>query len=207
MAAYQRAQIPENKRKDFFLYIDEFQNFANVHFADIFSEARKFHVFIIPSHQNVAQIEDVKTAKVVLGNSGTIISLKNGPDDEAVILPFMEPEVEKGEIVNLPPHHFFMKVTNEDSEDAFSGETVPLNVEGSDRIRDFVIAKTRKLYATPRAVVEKQLDILFGVNDKPEEKISKKTENEADKSKDTDSKNTEVKGKQKPKNHAHRHSV
>ncbi len=129
MAAYQRAQIPENKRKDFFLYIDEFQNFANAHFADIFSEARKFHVFIIPSHQNVAQIEDVKTAKVVLGNSGTIISLKNGPDDEAVILPFMEPEVEKGEIVNLPPHHFFMKVTNEDSEDAFSGETVPLTLK------------------------------------------------------------------------------
>jgi hypothetical protein len=174
MAAYQRAQIPEGKRKDFFLYIDEFQNFANAHFADIFSEARKFHVFIIPSHQNVAQIEDVKTAKVVLGNSGTIISLKNGPDDEAVILPFMEPEVEKGEIINLPPHHFFMKVTNEDSEDAFSGETVPLAVKGSDKVRDFVIANTRKLYATPRAVVEKQLDILFGVSEEPEEKTVKK---------------------------------
>ncbi len=190
MAAYQRAQIPEDERRDFFLYIDEFQNFANAHFADIFSEARKFHVFIIPSHQNVAQIEDVKTAKVVLGNSGTIISLKNGPDDEAVILPFMAPEVEKGEIVNLPPHHFFMKVTNEDSEDAFSGETVPLDVKGSDKVRDFVIANTRKQYATPRTVVEKQLNILFGVSEEPEEKIDK---------------NTGVKGKQKSKNHAQKH--
>ena len=63
MAAYQRAQIPENKRKDFFLYIDEFQNFANAHFADIFSEARKFHVFIIPSHQNVAQTRTLKLPK------------------------------------------------------------------------------------------------------------------------------------------------
>lgn len=167
LAAYQRAQIPESKRKDFFLYIDEFQNFATSHFADIFSEARKFHVYIIPSHQNVAQIEDVKTAKVVLGNSGTIISLKNGPDDEAVILPFMAPEVEKGNIINLPPHHFFMKVTNADSEEAFSGVTIPLEVEGSDSIRDFIIANTRQNYATPRAVAEKQLDTLFGGIEKP----------------------------------------
>jgi hypothetical protein len=190
MAAYQRAQVPENKRRDFFLYIDEFQNFANAHFADIFSEARKFHVFIIPSHQNVAQIEDVKTAKVVLGNSGTIISLKNGPDDEAVILPFMEPEVKKGEIVNLPPHHFFMKVTNEDSEDAFSGETVPLDVKGSDRISDFVIANTRKNYATSRAIVEKQLNILFGVSDKPKERIDKEMKDSVGKAGGSRRKNT-----------------
>ena len=191
MAAYQRAQIPENKRKDFFLYIDEFQNFANAHFADIFSEARKFHVFIIPSHQNVAQIEDVKTAKVVLGNSGTIISLKNGPDDEAVILPFMEPEVEKGEIVNLAPHHFFMKVTNEDSEDAFSGETVPLTIKGSDKVRDFVITNTRKQYATSRTTVEKQLNILFGVSEESEEKIVKKTKDNAEKTGGSRRKNTQ----------------
>ncbi|HUD19572.1 MAG TPA: hypothetical protein VMR81_03965, partial [Patescibacteria group bacterium] len=157
---------------------------------DIFSEARKFHVFIIPSHQNVAQIEDVKTAKVVLGNSGTIISLKNGPDDEAVILPFMEPEVEKGEIVNLPPHHFFMKVTNEDSEDAFSGETVPLDIKGSDRIRDFVVANTRKHYATPRAVVEKQLNILFGVGEELEEKTVKKMKDNTEKTGVSRRKNT-----------------
>jgi hypothetical protein len=190
MAAYQRAQIPESERKNFFLYIDEFQNFANAHFADIFSEARKFHVFIIPSHQNIAQIEDVKTAKVVLGNSGTIISLKNGPDDEAVILPFMEPEVEKGEIINLAPHHFFMKVTNEDSEDAFSGETVPLTVKGSDKVRDFVITNTRKQYATPRAVVEKQLNILFGVSEESEEKIGKNTKDDTSKTGESRRNNT-----------------
>jgi len=166
MATYQRAQIPENERRDFFLYIDEFQNFATPHFADIFSEARKFHVYIIPSHQNVAQIDEVKTAKVVLGNSGTIVALKNGPDDEAVVLPFMDPEVAKGQIVNLPPHHFFMKVTNADSEDAFSGETIPLDIEGSNWVRDFIIENTRKNYANPRAVVEKQLQMLFGTEEK-----------------------------------------
>ena len=127
---------------------------------------------------------------MVLGNSGTIISLKNGPDDEAVILPFMEQEVEKGQIVNLPPYHFFMKVTNEDSEDAFSGETVPLDIKGSDRIRDFVIANTRKRYATSRAVVEKQLDILFGMGEEPEEKAVKKMKDNAEKTGGLRRKNT-----------------
>jgi len=214
MAAYQRAQIPESKRKDFFLYIDEFQNFATSHFADTFSEARKFHVFIIPSHQNVAQIEDVKTAKVVLGNSGTIISLKNGPDDEAVILPFMEPEVEPGQIVNLPPHHFFMKVTNEDSEDAFSGETVPLNIKGSERIRDLIIENTRKNYATPRAVVEKQLEKLFEIVEKPADKerrpkvvISKKAGKTSPKKIGLKVNNSMTENMQSPRNHVQKHGL
>ncbi len=179
MAAYQRARIPENKRRDFYLYIDEFQNFATDRFADLFSEARKFHVFIIPSHQNVAQIEEVKTAEVVLSNSGNIICLQNGPNDEKVILPFMEPEVEKGQIVNLPKYRFFMKVTTETSEDAFTGETLPLEEKGSDEMARFIITNSRKHHATPRPMVEKQLKKLFGIEDEAEErqkkdKISKK---------------------------------
>ena len=66
-----------------------------------------------------------------------------------------------------------MKVTNEDSEDAFSGETVPLDIKGSDRIKDLIIANTRKNYATSRAVVEKQLNKLFGVIDQPADKAVK----------------------------------
>ena len=103
----------------------------------------------------------------------------------------MEPEVEKGEIVNLAPHHFFMKVTNEDSEDAFSGETVPLTVKGSNKVRDFVIANTRKQYATPRAVVEKQLNVLFGVSEEPEEKTVKKTKDNTGKTGGSRRKNTQ----------------
>jgi hypothetical protein len=83
-----------------------------------------------------------------------------------------------------------MKVTNEDSEDAFSGETVPLDIKGSGKVRDFVIANTRKQYATPRAVVEKQLDILFGVSDKPEEKVGKKMKDNAGKTGGSRRKNT-----------------
>ena len=165
LAAYQRIHVAESKRRDFFLYVDEFQNFATHIFEELSSEGRKWHVPLIPSHQNIAQIRDTNLLKVVAGNADTIIALKSGPDDEKFILPFMEPEVEKGGIVNLPPYHFYMKVTNKDSEDAFSGETQLLEVEGSDKAAKEVIEYSRKHYAIPREEVEKQLNKLFGVDE------------------------------------------
>ncbi|HSW97959.1 MAG TPA: type IV secretion system DNA-binding domain-containing protein [Candidatus Saccharimonadales bacterium] len=161
LAVYVRAEIREKERRDFFVYIDEFQNFASTHFTDLFSEARKYHVYFIPSHQNIAQIEDPKLSKVVLSNSGNLIALKNGPDDEKILLPFLEPEVEKGAIINLAPHHFYMKVTNEHSEDAFSGETIPVTGQGSDKTAKEIIENSRTNYATPKSEVEKQLEKLF----------------------------------------------
>ncbi len=177
LATYQRAQIPENKRRDFFVYIDEFQNFATHYFTNLFSESRKYHVFFIPSHQNIAQIDDVKVAKIVLSNSGTVIALKNGPDDERVLLPFLEPEVEKGEIINLAPHNFYMKVTNDQSEDAFSGQTILVEDQGSQKIADQIIENSRQNYALPRTQVEKHLNKLFGVETKPKRTTNGESKN------------------------------
>jgi len=73
----------------------------------------------------------------------------------------MEPEVEKGDIVNLTPYRFFMKLTNERSENAFSGQTVPLDIEPSEKIKTDVINYSRKHNATPRKEVEEYLDKLF----------------------------------------------
>jgi hypothetical protein len=161
MAAYQRTKIPEKKRRDFFVYVDEFQNFATPQFTDITSEGRKFHVSLIASHQNIAQISHPSVLKTVAANVGSIICLKASPDDEAFILPFMQPEVEKGDIVNLPPHKFFMKTTADESEDAFSGNVVPLDIEPSTKVKDAVLAYSRKHHATPRATVESHLKILL----------------------------------------------
>ena len=161
MAAYQRTKIPESKRRDFFLYVDEFQNFATPRFSEITSEGRKFHVALIASHQNIAQVEDQNILKVVAGNSNSIVCLKASPDDEKFILPFLEPEVEKGDIVNLAPYHFFMKAANEKSENAFSGVTVPLGIKPSDKIKDETLKYSRKHFATPRIEVEEYLDKLF----------------------------------------------
>ena len=161
MAAYQRTKIPESQRRDFFLYVDEFQNFATPRFAEITSEGRKYRVALIASHQNIAQVEDQNILKVVAGNANSIICLKASPDDEEFILPFMEPEVEKGDIVNLAPYRFFMKVTNEKSENAFSGVTVPLDVMPNDQTRADVLDYSRRHFATPRREVEEYLVKLF----------------------------------------------
>jgi hypothetical protein len=161
LATYQRAQIPEDKRCDFFVYIDEFQNFATPHFTELFSEARKYHVYFTPSHQNIAQIDDPKVSKVIKGNSGNFIALKGSSDDEEEMLPIFSPEVEKGQIVNLAPFHFFMKVTNDESEDAFTGVTIPIKSSGSSETREAIIKYSRKHYATPRDVVKKQLEQLL----------------------------------------------
>jgi len=173
MAAYQRAKRPEASRRDFFVYVDEFQNFATPRFSEIISEGRKFHVSLILSHQNVAQIEDQNILKVVSGNANTIICLSAGPDDEDFILPFMKPEVEKGDIVNLPPYHFFMKVHHTTSESAYSGQTVPLAVKGSQATEDSVISRSRVAYGTPIATVEAYLGALITV--KPKKKSPKRT--------------------------------
>lgn len=173
MAAYQRTKIPESQRRDFFVYIDEFQNFATPQFSDITSEGRKFHVSLIVSHQNIAQIENKDTLKIVAGNAHIIVCLKASPDDEAFILPFMEPEIEKGYIVNLAPFNFFMKVTTDESEDAFSGRTVPIDVESSEKTKDEIISYTRKHYATPRSIVEEYLEKLFTEKPKRRSKTKK----------------------------------
>ena len=167
-AAYQRIDKPEHDRRDFFVYIDEFQNFATPQFSDITSEARKFRVIPIISHQNIAQIKDKALLQIMTGNASTMISLKASPDDEAFILPYLEPAVGKGDIVNLPPHHFFMKTTAEESEDAFSGITVPLKEPGSTKTRDAVVAYSQKHYATPRKKVEAYLDELIGEDAEPD---------------------------------------
>lgn len=161
MAAYQRTKIPEKKRRDFFVYVDEFQNFATTQFGAITSEGRKFRISLIVSHQNIAQMEDKDLVKVIAGNAATMICLRANPEDEAFILPYMKPAVEKGDIVNLAPYHFYMKVATEDSEEAFSGQTVPLDIEESDKVQKTVVANSRKGFTTARAEVEKQMEALF----------------------------------------------
>jgi hypothetical protein len=174
MAAYQRTKIPEDKRRDFFVYVDEFQNFATPRFSEITSEGRKFHVSLIVSHQNIAQIEDKSVVKIVAGNAATMICLKASPDDEAFILPYMKPEVKMGDIVNLAPYHFYMKTSGDVSEEAFSGQTIPLDVIGSDETMKAVASYSRAKYSTPKVEVEKYMESLLSSGPaKPVRKASK----------------------------------
>ncbi len=147
LAALNRVHIPQDQRTDFFVYIDEFQNFATTAFAQILSEARKYRLNTILAHQTVSQIEDKDLLKVILANVGTVISFRtSNPTDEEIILPLLSPQVEKNEISNLPSYNFYIKINALIPQDAFTGMTTNFSVPNSDKIREQVIQTSREHY-------------------------------------------------------------
>ncbi|MFA5767531.1 MAG: type IV secretion system DNA-binding domain-containing protein, partial [Candidatus Paceibacterota bacterium] len=99
LAAMSRVDIPEDKRKDFFLYIDEFQNFATESFTNILSEARKYRLALILGHQYITQMEE-EVRDAVFGNVGTIISFRVGADDAEYLEKEFTPEFLATDLVN-----------------------------------------------------------------------------------------------------------
>lgn len=150
LAALRRALVPEEKRRDFYLYVDEFQNFATPTFSELVSEARKYHLATILAHQSISQIEDRDVIKVILANVGTVICFRTAnPEDEEFILPIFTPEVAKHEITNLPLYNFYMKVSVGGSQDAFVAQANNFTVEGSNKTTTAAITASRKHYANP----------------------------------------------------------
>ncbi|OQB05200.1 MAG: AAA-like domain protein [bacterium ADurb.Bin212] len=150
LAALRRALIPEEERKDFYLYIDEFQNFATSTFAELVSEARKYRLSTILAHQSISQIENRDIIKVILANVGTVICFKTAnPEDEQFILPIFSPEVLKHEISNLPLYNFYMKVSVGQAQDTFLAQADNFTVESNKNIEQSVIELSRRQYSNP----------------------------------------------------------
>lgn len=149
LAALNRVHIPIEQREDFFLYIDEFQNFATMTFAQILSEARKYRLNTILAHQTISQIEDKDLLKVILANVGTVISFRtSNPSDEDIILPLFTPQVERNEISNLPSYNFYIKINALSPEDAFTGSINDFTVTSSQLIRQSVITQSQQTYGS-----------------------------------------------------------
>jgi hypothetical protein len=148
LAALKRARMKQEERKDFYLYVDEFQNFATPAFAQILSEARKYRLDAILAHQTTSQIEESSLVNVTLANTGTVICFRTAnPEDERMILPQFRPYIEQGEIASLPSYHFYMRLGAMNPEEPFSGITVPVHIEYSQKRIDEVIESSRKQYA------------------------------------------------------------
>ena len=124
LAALKRSELKQGKRKAFYLYVDEFQNFATMSFTQMLSEARKYKVFLIMAEQSTQQQDDQKLVEVILANVGTVIAFRTGsPHDEELILPKFEPYIEKGEIPNLPAYNFYCRISGLETNEPTSGET------------------------------------------------------------------------------------
>lgn len=148
LAALKRARRREVDRKDFYLYVDEFQNFATEAFGQILSEARKYKLNAILAHQTTSQLEDKSLVNITLANTGTVICFRTAnPEDEKLILPQFAPYIEKGEIASLPSYHFYMRLGALNPEEPFSGTTIPIKSNGRKSQAKKVINSSRKLYA------------------------------------------------------------
>lgn len=148
LAALKRARVPEDERRDFYLYVDEFQNFATLSFVQMLSEARKYHLNLIIAEQSTAQQKDKQITNILFANTGTVITFKTAsPQDEEMILPQFEPYVKPGEIHNLSAFHFYIKLGAMNPEEPFSGVTIPTNLISNKKEIDAMIALSNDTYA------------------------------------------------------------
>jgi hypothetical protein len=148
LAAWRRDEIASKDRVPFYVYVDEFQNFASESFLSLFSEARKYKLFLTMAQQSVSQLQAKTMVNTILDNVGTVIGFRSkSPATEKLLLHQFSPYIEPGEIMNLPTYNFYIKIAALESHEPMSGETLLLEDEGDERIAQTVIKSSRKLYA------------------------------------------------------------
>jgi hypothetical protein len=148
LATLRRARVKQSERKPFYVYVDEFQNFATPSFVQMLSEARKYKLYLTMAEQTSSQQEDQNMVNVILANVGTVICFRSGnPADEKLMLPLFTPYIAEGEIAHLPSFNFYMWVSVSDSQEPISGETVLIIGEEHSNNYSKVIESSRKLYA------------------------------------------------------------
>ncbi len=168
LSAMERVRIPEEERVDFYLYVDEFQNFATDSFASVLSEARKYRLDLIVAHQYVGQLVTDVSTKVrdaIFGNVGTMIVFRVGAADAEFLEPEFEPEFVIQDIVNLPNYHIYLRLmVNGVTSRPFSAKTLPpFKLKEPPLQPDEVISYSRKRYARPREVVEDEISRWAGM--------------------------------------------
>lgn len=168
LSAMERVRIPEDERVDFFLYVDEFQNFATDSFAGILSEARKYRLNLVLAHQYIGQLVTDVSTKVrdaVFGNVGTMVVFRIGAADAEFLEKEFEPEFLLEDFVNLPNYTVYLKLmVNGITSRPFSAQTLPpFKLAASESIGQKIIEYSRKHYARPRWVVEEEINKWSGV--------------------------------------------
>ena len=169
LAAMERVRIPEDQRKDFYLYVDEFQNFVTDAFAGILSEARKYRLNLTVAHQYTAQLVAEKSTAVrdaVFGNVGTMIVFRVGAEDAEFLENEFDPEFTPQDIVNLPNYKVYLKLMIDGvTSRPFSARTLPPLVKsGNVEVEKEVIRSSRDLYCRSKEIVEKEINDWSGMS-------------------------------------------
>jgi hypothetical protein len=168
LAAMSRSDIPDIKdRRPFYLYVDEFQNFATDSFATILSEARKYGLNLTVANQYISQMtETVRNA--VFGNVGTIICFRVSADDSPILAKQFEPQFEANDLLQMHNRNFVINmVINGEKTPAFSARTLNLPPPQTDNTGR-IIEHTRQHYSRTREEVETEIsELIQPANKKP----------------------------------------
>jgi hypothetical protein len=147
-AALKRSNMPESKRKPFYLYVDEFQNFATHSFTKMLSEGRKYKLRVALAEQSTSQQDDKNIVNVILANVTTVVCFRTANFiDEELMLNQFTPYITKGDISNLPKYHFYIKVSALEPEEPFSGKTIYIPLKKDLKKIEKLITASRKNYA------------------------------------------------------------
>ncbi|MCD4705222.1 type IV secretion system DNA-binding domain-containing protein, partial [bacterium] len=159
LAIMSRVDIPEENREDFYLYVDEFQNFATESFTNILSEARKYRLNLVVAHQYIEQLEE-SVAAAIFGNVGTLITFRIGAADAEFLEKEFLPFVTQEDLVNLAKYKIYIKLMIDgiasNPFQALTLEPVPIP-ESSDETTAKVIRVSRERYTSQRDVVEAKI--------------------------------------------------
>jgi len=156
LAALSRSDIPEKERIPFYLYVDEIHSFVTLSFADILSEARKYGLRLILTHQYIGQLDE-KIRSAIFGNVGTLISFRVGQEDAWILAKEFSPDIDETDLVNLPNYHIYLKLMIDGvTSKAFSAVTLPPSGQ-SRSFKKKIIQRSREKYTGTRKKVEREI--------------------------------------------------
>ena len=175
LAAMSRVDIPEEERKDFFLYVDEFQSFATESFVNVLSEARKYRLSLILANQYISQLEEMtasgrstKVRDAIFGNVGTLITFRVGASDAEYLEKEFAPDITAEDLVNLPKYNIYIKLmVNGVAGRPFSASTLPPFSKPERSSKEVIIRVSRERYGTRKEIVEDKISRWTGTIEAP----------------------------------------
>ncbi|MBI2439136.1 MAG: DUF87 domain-containing protein [Candidatus Moranbacteria bacterium] len=156
MAALSRVNTPENERRDFYLYLDEFQNVTTTSIAQILSEARKYRLVLILAHQFIGQLKE-EISKAVFGNVGSLVSFRVGPEDAEFLEKQFAPVFTASDIMNVDNYNCFVRLLmNNELTKPFNMKTYPPTL-GNQEIANALKELSRLRYGRDAAIVNREI--------------------------------------------------
>ena len=175
LAAMSRANVAVDQRHPFYLYVDEFQNFATESFATILSEARKYGLNLTVANQYIAQMP-LEIRDAIFGNVGTLIAFRMGADDSMKTQRYFEPSFSELDLINMHNRHFVISMTIEgEKARPFSAITINLPDRPTDNSNE-IIDNSRRLYALNKQQVEDYIHHRYAPNSSQVSKLSRDPE-------------------------------